>query len=131
MNVMDLLVKYAPYYLPLLAALVIILFTRDHLYKGMMSIEVYKEQVERERQIVSAQKDNNSSLAEIVRQLESLTMKVSEEIGKNTERLGSMERFMSDFLTEFNQLNHNFDLHRQGKPPTRGYRKPRKEENPT
>jgi hypothetical protein len=127
MDMIDLLVSYAPSYLPWLAVLFLILFTRDHLYKGMISAEAHKEQLAREREFIAAQRDYVASLQEIARQLESLTMKVSEEIGQTTARLASLERFMSDFIGEFNTLNHSFELHRKGVPPTEVFRQPRQE----
>lgn len=128
MDFWEAIAKDAPQYLPIIAAIAVIIFTRTYVYKGMVPESMLQGQIERERAIVEGAKDIENRLEEIVRQLEALTRKVSEEVRANTERLASLEHCMSDYLTEFNELNHNFELHRKGVPPTEVFRKPRQKE---
>jgi hypothetical protein len=119
------LAKYAPYYVPILSAIILILFTKNYLFRGMVSNELYKDQLEREKEIVKGAEQISHELQEIVAHLENLTKKVSEEIGSNTERLRSLEMAMSDYLDAFRELNYNFEKHRKGIPDTQEYKSKR------
>ena len=79
MNAWEAFFKYAPQYLPIVAAIAVIIFTRTYVYKGMVPESMMTNQLERERAIVEGAKDIENRLEEIVRQLEALTKKVSEE----------------------------------------------------
>lgn len=120
--------KYAPQYLPILAAVAMILFTRIYVFKGMVPESMLNDALNRERAIVEGAKDIENRLTEIVHQLEALTKKTSEELRANNERLGSLEHCMSDYFSEFSELNHHFDLFRKGVPPSEVFRQPRTEE---
>jgi len=107
MDTIDLIVKYAPQYIPIVAAFLVILFTRNYIYRGMVpqamlddqiarEQERLVEQITREKQIIETAKDIEQHLEEIVYQLSSLTKKVSEEITENNARITSLERFLSD-----------------------------------
>jgi hypothetical protein len=71
--------QYAPYLIPFLGVLILIVFTRKYLFLGMVSTEMHTAQVERERDIIKVQETVSKNLEEIVHQLENLTKKVSEE----------------------------------------------------
>lgn len=126
MNEANFLVKYAPYYVPILAAILLIIFTKNYLFRGMVSDDQYKDMLMRERELVKAQETTASNLQEIASLLSSLTKKVSEEIGQNTDRLRSLEAAMSDFLEQMRDLNYNFEMHRKGVPGTEVFLKERK-----
>lgn len=97
--------QLAPVLAYFLGAILLIIFVKKYLFVGMVPTEMHTEQLSRERDIIKASEAISIHLDEIVRQLESLTKKVSEEIGNNTERLSSLERAMSDYLSAFKDLN--------------------------
>ena len=106
------LAKYAPYYIPILSAIILIIFTKNYLFRGMISADMHKEQVDREGEIVKVQENVSNRLEEIVRQLESLTKKVSEEIRENSEVV--------------RELSSNCEKHRKNIPDTVEFKQPRK-----
>ena len=112
------LAKYAPYYIPILSAIILIIFTKNYLSRGMISVDVHQSQVDREREIIKVQENVSSSLQEIVRQLESLTKKVSEEIRENTERVHTLELVFSDNIEAIRELALNCEKHRKNIPET-------------
>jgi hypothetical protein len=126
MNEANFFVKYAPYYVPILAAILLIIFTKNYLFRGMISDDQYKEMITRERELVKAQETTSSNMQEIAHLLESLTKKVSEEIGGNTDRIKSLELAMSDFLDQMRDLNYNCEMHRKGVPATEVFLQARK-----
>jgi len=143
METFDLIVKYAPQYIPIAAAFLVIIFTRNYIYKGMVpqtmlddqvnrEQERLIEQIAREKQIIETAKDLEQHLEEIVYQLGSLTKKVSEEISESNSRITSLERFLSDEIEAIHQLSDKIqslafqcEKHRKGIPDTTVYRKER------
>ena len=124
MDALESFAKYAPQYLPLLGAILVVLFTRNYVYKGMVPESILNSQIERERswmkeqmnrdkQIIEGAKDIEKHLEEVVRQLESLTMKVSAEIGDNNTRVTSLEHFLSDQIDAIRALTENCQQHRR------------------
>jgi len=118
MEEFKLIVQYAPYLVPFLGAIILIIFTKKYLFAGMVSTEMHAEQITREREIITVQETVANRLEEIVKQLESLTKKVSSEISQNTERLHTLEIVISDNLDAFRELNANFEKHRKMIPDT-------------
>jgi len=123
-NMLESFAKYAPQYLPLLGAVLVILFTRNYVYKGMVpeallnsqlerEIAWMREQMDRDKQIIEGAKDIEKHLEELVRQLEALTLKVSSEIGENNVRVTSLERFLSDQIDVIRELTANCQEHRR------------------
>lgn len=110
--------QYTPYLVNFLGAIVIIIFVKKYLFAGMVSETIHNSQVERERELIKGTELISNKLKEIVKSLEALTQKVSEEIGQNTERLRSLEMAMSDYLDAFRELNDNFEKHRKNIPDT-------------
>jgi hypothetical protein len=112
--------QYAPTYIPFLAAVLIIIFTRQYLFRGMVSMEMHTAQVERECKAIEIQEAVSGRLEEIVMQLAALTTGVNTEISNNTERLRSLEHAMSDYLeafhglaSTFQALQRDFEMHRR------------------
>jgi hypothetical protein len=120
------LAKYAPYYIPILSAVILIIFTKNYLFRGMISVDVHQAQVDREREIIKVQETVSNRLEEIVRQLESLTKTVSEEIQENTDRVRSLELVFSDNIDAVRELSLNCEKHRKGIPDTEVFQQPRK-----
>jgi peptidoglycan hydrolase CwlO-like protein len=129
----------APYYLPILAAILTIVFTKAYVYRDMIPQKMLDDQIareqtrlteqaDREKSIIEGAKDIENQLDKIDKHLETLVKKVSEEIRANTDRIGSLERFMSDFIGEVNNLAHQCEMHRKGVPGTEVYRQPRGKE---
>jgi hypothetical protein len=113
--------QYAPQLLAFAGAILLlfitvrlIIFVKRELFSGVVSLDMYAAQVEREKKVVEVNERISNRLQEIVEQLSSLTSGVNEQIGQNTERLRSLEHAMSDYLEAFQRLNHNFELHRRG-----------------
>lgn len=115
-------VKYAPSYIPFLAAIILIIFTKKYLFRGMVSEDVHNAQIERERNLIKGTETISTKLQEIVESLKTLTNEVREDIRQNTDRLRSLEMAMSDYLDAFRELNHNFEKHRKGIPETQDFR---------
>jgi predicted nuclease with TOPRIM domain len=118
---LKLLAEYAPQLLGFAGAILLllitsrlILFVKRELFAGVVSIELFTAQIEREKKMVEAAEDVAQQLQEIVAQLSELTAGINAEIKENTERLRSLEMAMSSYLEEFARLNHNFELHRRG-----------------
>jgi hypothetical protein len=120
------LAKYAPYYIPILSAVILIIFTKNYLFRGMISVDVHQSQVDREREIIKVQETVANQLCEIVRQLESLTRTVSEEIKENTDRLRTLELVFSDNIDAVRELAINCEKHRKNIPDTEMFTQPRK-----
>lgn len=97
-------VKYAPYYVPILAAILLIIFTKNYLFRGMISTEMHQAQIERERDMIKGTENIANQLQEITRQLESLTKKFSSEIKETHDRTTGLEHAMSDYLDEMRDL---------------------------
>jgi hypothetical protein len=110
--------KYAPYYIPFLGALLLIIFTKNYLFRGMVSIDMHQAQIERERELIRVQESFSNRLEEIVKQLENLTKTVAEEIRANTERLHTIELVFSDNIDAVRELSINCEKHRKGIPDT-------------
>jgi len=115
METFDVIVKYAPQYIPIAAAFLVIIFTRNYIYKGMVPQTMFDEQltreqdrlteqIAREKQIIETAKDLEQHLEEIVFQLGSLTKKVSEEITETNTRITALERFLSDEIEVIREL---------------------------
>jgi sensor domain CHASE-containing protein len=100
-----LLSQYAPYLIPFLGAIIVIVFTKKYLFAGMISAEMYKEQLDREKETVKIQENIANQLQEVVRQLEGITRKVSEDIRSSNDRTTSLEHAMSSYIDEFRDLN--------------------------
>ena len=111
-------VKYAPYYIPIIAAIAIIIFTKKYLFQGTISIDIHQAQIIREQQIIAVQETVSNRLEEIVKQLENLTKKVSEEIRENTERVRTLELVFSDNIDAVRELALNCEKHRKNIPDT-------------
>lgn len=119
-------VKYAPYYIPIIAAIAIIIFTKKYLFQGTISIAIHEAQILREQAIITVQEGVSNRLEEIVRQLESLTKKVSEEIRENTERVRTLELVFSDNIDAVRELSLNCEKHRKNIPDTEVFQQSRK-----
>jgi hypothetical protein len=104
MEDIKLLIQFAPYLIPFLGAIILIIFTKQYLFRGMISAEMYKEQLERERDVVKANEAIANQLQEISKQLEGLSKKFSSEIKATDERTTGLEHAMSDYLDEMRDL---------------------------
>lgn len=120
------LAKYAPYYIPILSAIILIIFTKNYLFRGMISVDVHQSQVDREREIIKVQETVSNRLEEIVRQLENLTKTVAEEIKENSERVRTLELVFSDNIDAVRELSMNCEKHRKNIPDTGDFRGARK-----
>ena len=154
MEVFDIAAKYGPYVIPVLLSILVIVFTKNYVYKGMVPEDMLSKQIDREKamikeqsdleqkrvkeqsdlfqQILTMAKDLEQNLEEIVFQLQSLTTKVSEEIGENNERITGLERFLSDQLDvirdhskTIQHLAFQCEKHRKNIPDTEVMRKER------
>lgn len=112
--------QYAPYLIPFLGSLMLIVFTKRYLFQGVISLDMHTAQIERERELIRGTEKISAKLQDIVDQLnvlaqkmEAITKKVSEEIGQNNDRLTSLERAMSDYLDAFRELTKQFERCRQ------------------
>lgn len=120
------LAKYAPYYIPILSAIILIIFTKNYLFRGMISADMHEKQLDRERDFVGATKEAAGHLEEISRQLEGLTKKVSEEIKEMADRVRTLELVFSDNIDAIRELSTNCEKHRKNIPDTEVFQQPRK-----
>ena len=97
--------QYAPYLLPFLGAVLVIVFTKKYLFTGMISTDMHKEQITREIDLVKVQEKISGQLQEVVKQLENITRKTSEDIRSNNGRMSSLERSTADYIDEYHELN--------------------------
>lgn len=118
--------QLAPALAYLVGAILIIIFVKKYLFAGMISTELHAAQLEREREVIKTAEKISLTLQDIVKSLEGLTLQIKEDIGKNTERLRSLEMAMSDYLDAFRELNANFEKHRKGIPDTQAFRQEKK-----
>jgi len=152
MDFWEIAAKYGPQILPILIAILVIVFTKQYVYRGMVpenmlsdqitrEKELLKEQSEREnkrvleqsardKQVIETAKDLEQHLEEIVFQLQSLTTKISEELGENNQRITGLERFLSEQIDvirehskEIQKLSFQCEKHRKGIPETQVFRK--------
>lgn len=114
----SLIAQYGPAFAYLAAAIMVIIFTKNYLFKGMISTEMHRDQVEREKDFVGAAKENAGHLEEIARQLENLSKKVSEEIREMGNRVHTMELVFSDNIDAIRELSSNCEKHRKNIPDT-------------
>jgi hypothetical protein len=77
MEEMKLVAQYAPYLIPFLGAILLIIFTKKYLFAGMISAEMHREQLEREKELVRVQEEVSIRLTEIVEKLEKLAYELS------------------------------------------------------
>jgi hypothetical protein len=110
--------KYAPQFISFVAVIILIIFIKNYLFKGVVPTDQFEKQLARERDFVIATEKAANNLGDISRQLASITKKVSEEIGQNTERIRTLEMVISDFLDEFRELNRQFERYRHNIPDT-------------
>lgn len=138
MDTIELVSKFAPYFIPIIISFGVIAMSRNYIYKGMVpeawlntQIEreraTLREQSDREKAIIEGAKDIEVRLAEIVRHLESFTKKVSDEIRQSNERITSLEHYLSDQRDDFHELTSSIktlsfecEKHRSGIPGTQG-----------
>jgi hypothetical protein len=113
--------KYAPQFISFVAVILLIVFIKNYLFKGVISTDQYERQLVREQAFITATQNAANNLGDIGKQLEGITKKVSEEIGHNTERIRTLEMVISDFLDEFRELNRQFDRYRHNIPDTERY----------
>lgn len=128
--------KYAPYYIPILAAIGLIIFTKIYLFRDMVSTKMYKQQLDREKEFIVATEKVASRFEVFIKLLETLTKKFSEEIkevqigikedltGVN-ERVRTLELVFSDNIDAIRELSTNCEKHRKGIPETTEFRKDR------
>jgi hypothetical protein len=114
----NLIAQYGPAFAYLIAAVLVIVFVRNYLFRGMVSDEIHREQVEREKDFVGATKEAAVHLEEIGRQLESLSKKVSEEIREMAERMRTLELVFSDNIDAIRELSSNCEKHHKNIPDT-------------
>lgn len=115
--------KYAPQFISFVAVILLIIFIKNYLFKGVIPADQYERQLTREQAFITATQSAATNLGDISKQLEGITKKVSEEIGQNTERIRTLEMVISDFLDEFRELNRQFDRYRHNIPDTERYNK--------
>lgn len=123
-------VKYAPYYVPILAAILLIIFTKNYLFKGMISTDMHERLIDREGDIVTAMKESASHLDEISRQIESITRKSSQEIKEQSDTIRTILRDVADDLQKLEEsitlLSFQCEKHRKNIPETEVFLQQRK-----
>jgi hypothetical protein len=72
MKEIKLFLEFAPYFIPFLGAICLIIFTRKYLFSGLISSEMYQNGLERERSLVVVQEEIAMRLSEIVDRLEAI-----------------------------------------------------------
>lgn len=135
--------QYAPQYLPIIAAILTIIFTKNYVYRGMVPENMLTQQLEREKamlqeqnardmQVLDAAKDLEQNLETIVYQLQNLTKKVSDEIGESNARITGLERFLSDQIDAIRTMTNGIkdlawqcEKHRKEIPDTEIFRERR------
>jgi len=83
MDEIKLIASAAPYLIPFLGALILIIFTKKYLFTGMVSTEMYSIQIAREHEILNVQKNVAIQLEQIVSQLQGLTEQIKELLEHN------------------------------------------------
>ena len=118
MEYTEFIVKFAPYYVPFIAAIIIIIFTKNYLFRDMVDSTMFQKQIEREREIAKAIADNSHQLEEICHHLENLTKKVSAEIGESSEEMKGLQVQISKLVETIRVLAYNCEMHRKQVPDT-------------
>ena len=72
MKELKLILDFAPYLIPFLGAILLIIFTRKYLFSGLISSEMYQNGLERERSLVKVQEEIAMQLSEIADRLEAI-----------------------------------------------------------
>lgn len=123
-------VKYAPYYVPILAAILLIIFTKNYLFKGMISTEMHEKLLDREGDMVTAMRESASHLDKISQQVESITRKSSEEIKEQSDMIRTVLQDVADGLRTLEdvikQLAFQCEKHRKNIPETEVFLQQRK-----
>jgi hypothetical protein len=100
--------EIAPYLIPIVSTVVLIIFIKKYLFTGMMSSETYREQMEREKLVLlhyhnltdqmntmlHVQGDVVKQYAEIVAELRRLSGIIETKLGEHIDRLSEVERNM-------------------------------------
>lgn len=102
--------RYAPYLIPFLGAILIIVFTKQYLFRGMISADLHQDLLRRERRLIRTWKATTAQLAELTGHLEALAKRTSEQITQVNERTASLEHAMSDYLDEMRTLNKSLGV---------------------
>lgn len=118
----ELITKLVPALGSVIATIMLIIFTRTYLYKGMISAEMHEKQIQREIDLIAASQKVATEMCQITKELQELKRElpktVSDKIGQLTERVRSLEFAMSDFLDQIRELNDQFEKHRKNIPDT-------------
>ena len=86
MKELKLILDFAPYLIPFLGAILLIIFTRKYLFSGLISSEMYGEQVLREKEISRVQEEVAMRLSEIVDRLEAISVGIASERRSGNDR---------------------------------------------
>lgn len=86
MNELKLILEYMPYLIPFIGAILIIIFTKKYLFAGMISAEMYGEQVFREKEISRVQEEVAMRLSDIVGRLEAISVGIASERRSGNDR---------------------------------------------
>ena len=86
MKELKLILDFAPYLIPFLGAIVLIIFTRKYLFSGLISSEMYQNGLERERSLVVVQEEIAMRLSEIVDRLEAISLGIAAERRSGNDR---------------------------------------------
>ena len=98
---------------PLLAIIFLLFLAKKYVFAGWGDLirTVIENVFQREKDLVRIQTEVAGSLEAIVKQLEALTKKVSDDIRESNERIRALEFAMSDYLDEFRTLNQSLEQH--------------------
>ena len=107
---LEFIAKYVPAALSVAAVILLIGYTRKYLFGGMISNEMYEKQLIREREFVTATQEATGKLGAIAHQLEILTTKITEELGANTMKLGTLEIKIEAIAANWKKSNDRIDL---------------------
>lgn len=97
--------KYAPYLIPFLGAMFLIVFTKQYLFKDLIPTDQLKFQIDREKELIACFTTTNTQLLEIAHQLETMSKRSSEQIKEMHDRSESIEQAIAKYVNALHQLN--------------------------
>lgn len=109
MNTIDVIAKYAPILVSVIAAIMIIVFVKEKLFSGMITIETHKETLEREKQLLLQMSTCTGNMDLLLQRIEGLLKGLGVATQSTNERLSTIEHVLSDVSDRLNMWQDRAD----------------------
>jgi len=109
MDMADLILKSAPTLIPLLGSVALIIFTKNYLFRDLISKEMFTTMIEREKDQLSVQTSVSGNLKEIGAQLVGLVSEIKSLVAANWDNRRYIDDKFDHFDDRFDRLEDKID----------------------